>query len=390
MTTQRYDRADNIRLDRKSLGDGSERRDVYLTRTGIFVYHFDPEDGAGLREVRELRPAEEVFAEESLDTLKAITVVQGHPANITLDNQKEHGVGHVGDDVRKSEDGKYVAGSIVIKDRSTLDAIERGELGELSCGYQVELDWTPGEHEGESYDAVQRNIRYNHVGIGDAEGWGRAGHEVRIRDGAYADSMALLKTDHTRIDAPAGAPGANPTDDATNLRRDLDAARGERDAIRSERDASRAEAKKEKERADKAEGERDALKTQLAASKKDSENVDSRVQARIELQDVARPVLGKDFAFTGKSDREIRIAVLTKHDPKFEEKDKSDAYLEGAFRYAAKEVTSDKGALATLSENAIADTTNADGTANTVEDAHTAMTKRNADAWKPKPAKASS
>jgi hypothetical protein len=375
--TIRHDRATTIRLDRKSLGDGSERRDAYLTRTGIFVYHFDPEDGLGFREIRELRPAEEVFADDSLETLRAVTVVQGHPANIDSENWKTHAVGHVGDDVRKSDDGKFVAGSLVIKDRSTLEALDRGELGELSCGYQVELEWSPGEYEGERYDAVQRSIRYNHVGIGDAQGWGRAGHEVRIRD-AYSEDMSIKLDTATRIDAPAGAPNANT--DADNLRKDLEVVRGERDSARGE-------VKKEKERADKAEGERDSLKTKLdaASANSDQATIDARVAARIELQDSARSVLGKDFVFQGKSDREIRVAVITKHDPKFDATEKTDAYLEGAYLYASKTVQDEQQALSNVNETAVSDTTNADGKSSVVEDEKKKMAERNANAWRPKP-----
>lgn len=394
-THKRYDHVERVRiLDRKTLGDGSERRDAYLTRAGIFVYSFDPDDGQGFREIRELRPESEVFDKASLDSLRAVTVVEGHPAHIDSENWHTYAKGHVGDDVRRADDGShFVQASLIIKDKTTLDALDRGELGELSCGYTVDLDWTPGETEdGQHYDAIQRNIRYNHVGIGDASGWGRAGHDVRIRD-AYAEDMSKTDNrvinDQARTDAPAGPLGTqNTNNDAENarLRQDLDSARGERDAIRVERDNARADATKEKDRADKLQGELDATKTKLEQATQTDAQIDARVEARCSLIDSARPVLGGDFVFKGKTERDIRIAVLTKHDRKFDANGKSDAYLEGRFDSVIGEVRQDKANLNELATNANADTTNADGENDMVGKAQREMQERNANAWKPKPA----
>jgi hypothetical protein len=190
--------------------------------------------------------------------------------------------------------------------------------------------------------------------------------------------MSIKLDTATRIDAPAGAPNANT--DADNLRKDLEVVRGERDSARGE-------VKKEKERADKAEGERDSLKTKLdaASANSDQATIDARVAARIELQDSARSVLGKDFVFQGKSDREIRVAVITKHDPKFDATEKTDAYLEGAYLYASKTVQDEQQALSNVNETAVSDTTNADGKSSVVEDEKKKMAERNANAWRPKP-----
>lgn len=393
-THKRYDHTERVRiLDRKVLGDGSERRDAYLTRAGIFVYHFDPDDGQGYREIRELRPESEVFDKASLDSLRAVTVVEGHPAHIDSENWKTYAKGHVGDDVRRADDGShFVQASLVIKDKPTLDALDRGELGELSCGYTVDLDWTPGETEdGQHYDAIQRNIRYNHVGIGDASGWGRAGHDVRIRD-AYAEDMSKTDNrvinDQARTDAPAGPLGTQNNNDAENmrLRQDLDSARGERDAIRTERDNARADAAKEKERADKLQGELDATKTKLEQATQTDAQIEERVEARFNLVDSARPILGADFVFKGKTNKDIQVAVLKKHDPKFDEANKSDAYLAGAFGVVIKQIAQDKVSLSELSTNANANTNNADGGNDIVGDAQKQMAERNANAWKPKPA----
>lgn len=192
---------------RNVLGDGSSRIPAYLTRTGIFVYH----DATG-REIRELRPASEVFDATSLASLRGVTVTVGHPDMIDSKNWREHGVGHVGDNVR--EEGIYIAADLVVKDASALARIDSKDLVELSCGYSVDLDFTAGTFEGEAYDAVQRNIRYNHVALGGTN-WGRAGANVRLLDSrgshaegdvVYAASVRMAgRTRDAWRDAPAPA-----------------------------------------------------------------------------------------------------------------------------------------------------------------------------------------
>ena len=79
-------------------------------------------------------------------------------------------------------DGDKTAGDIIVRKQSTIDKINADgpdALREISCGYDCELEMKPGTSpEGEKYDAIQRNIVINHIGLGPA-GWGRAGSEVQ-------------------------------------------------------------------------------------------------------------------------------------------------------------------------------------------------------------------
>lgn len=60
--------------------------------------------------------------------------------------------------------------------------IDRKEREECSCGYHCDLDPTPGVTPGgERFDAIQKNIRYNHLALGPGGGWGRGGSTVRLR-----------------------------------------------------------------------------------------------------------------------------------------------------------------------------------------------------------------
>lgn len=153
---------------------GFLRVPAYLTRVGVFTYK--RADGTT---IRELRPAEEVFREESLATLSSAPVTDLHPTEmVSPTNVRKLRVGHVGEAVRK--DGRLVAAHITVEDHEIIAKVEKGERREISCGYQCRIDATPGVHEGERYDVVQRDIVYNHAALGPRN-WGRAGNDVCLR-----------------------------------------------------------------------------------------------------------------------------------------------------------------------------------------------------------------
>lgn len=158
---------------RKRKDSGALMVDARLTRTGVFTY--TKADGSPWKEYR---PPEEVFHADSLDSLRGVSVVVGHPdGGVNAESWKKLATGDVRDDVR--QDGDFVQATLAINDSTTVARAESKELVEVSCGYFCELDPTPGEVNGERFDAVQRNIRYNHVALGPKD-WGRAGPEVRL------------------------------------------------------------------------------------------------------------------------------------------------------------------------------------------------------------------
>ncbi len=128
---------------------------------------------------RELRHPDEVFRADSLATLADVPVIdiKDHTAILSPDDYKRASLGHL-----KSyrHDDRFVESELVVQDAATLDAIDNGERTEISCGYECKLDMTPGIFEGEPYDCVQRDIRYNHVALCPPNR-GRAGPEVGLR-----------------------------------------------------------------------------------------------------------------------------------------------------------------------------------------------------------------
>ncbi len=127
-----------------------------LTSVGIFEYT-NP-DGS-IR--RELRLPEEVFKPESLKSYKGKPIIITHDAGlITKDNVHENAVGTILSEGYRS--GDDVRAEIIIHDT---DEMKSAGLKELSLGYNLDLDETPGVWNGQPYDAIQRNIVINHLAL---------------------------------------------------------------------------------------------------------------------------------------------------------------------------------------------------------------------------------
>lgn len=154
------------------------RVEAAVARTGVLEY------SDGTRTWREYRPEEEVFAADSLATLRGAPVTNEHPEKlVSPDTFKAVSCGHAHDDVRR--DGDLVVVDLDVQDAELGRLILAGERREISCGYTCEVERTPGvTPEGERYDAIQRQIRHNHVAL-LPPGEGRSGPDVSLRlDGA--------------------------------------------------------------------------------------------------------------------------------------------------------------------------------------------------------------
>lgn len=152
------------------------------------------------RTVREYRPPESVFAADSLDTLGSIPVTVGHPpAGVSPQNYRQLSVGHVSDapSARRSDGPvEWLDTAVVVNDAETLRKVESGELAEVSMGYVADVVPESGvSPSGEHYDAVQRNIRFNHLAL-LKDGHARAGRGARLRlDGNQEPTPMLMRHD---------------------------------------------------------------------------------------------------------------------------------------------------------------------------------------------------
>jgi len=137
-----------------------------VTRVGVFDY---PDKPADIR--RQLRLPEEVFSPESLASYKGKPIIITHDGGeITSDNVGEEAVGTILSEGREA--GEYVEADTVIHEPDRIKGMR-----ELSLGYSLDLDKTPGVWNGQPYDCIQRNIRINHLAV---VGSARAGDKSRL------------------------------------------------------------------------------------------------------------------------------------------------------------------------------------------------------------------
>lgn len=193
MKVQRFD---SLPLDATYFTDEGYLVDhPIVTSVGIFVYH-NP-DGS---ERRELRLPEEVFAEKSLASYKGKPIIITHDAGyVDTDNVKEESIGTILSEGYR--DGNDVRAEIIIHDT---DSLKKYKMRELSCGYNLQLDETPGVWEGQPYDAIQRDIEINHLALVDKA---RAGEQARLNiDGQGHDCMKGEKLNMENAKRTDGAP----------------------------------------------------------------------------------------------------------------------------------------------------------------------------------------
>lgn len=321
----------------RRLADGRLRADGYLTRTGVFTY-LNP-DGS---QRREYRPEAEVFRADSLTTFADAIVTDDHPATlVTADNAKQVQVGHVSGQPRR--DGDYVAATLVVSDAETIRKIESGKV-QLSCGYECDLDPTPGvAPTGERYDAVQTNIRGNHVAIVEMA---RAGEAARIR----MDAAMMVAEQETPMNALEQALAAMADHKARADKAEADLATARAQVQNLERDLA---------------AERQ-LRTDAVAAEP------ARIRARVELEREAAPVLGDAFK-PELTDREIKTAVVKRVDGEDLAADLHEAAVEVLYRGALKRHAA---AAQSLAEVRQATEVGRNDSANTAAKARAAMVER--------------
>lgn len=313
------------RLDRAdAAGPGALR--AVLTRVGVFPYVIATPEGDTV--IREYRPAREVFAQASLDSLRAAPLVEGHPAFIDGANWAALAKGHIGDDV--APDGEFVRATAHVKDGNTLARVVNGDLVELSCGYTADLVAESGTYDGQPYDAVQTNIRYNHVGLGPKD-WGRAGNDVRVfLDSAeavtHSNGEDMLKvTNALRSDSGTPAPAPAPAP-----------ARNDSPAITHTIDIVALVASKEKAetRASELESQVTALEARLTAlaAANTAQATSDEIGARIALLAQAKG-FGVECPTTDSADT-IRAKVLAKLSPSTKTDGKDPGAIALAFEVA--------------------------------------------------------
>lgn len=302
----------------------------FATRAGIFIYRNN--DGSTRRE---LRPPEEVFDSESMRTLAGVPVTDDHPpAMLNASNTSNFAKGFTGDLVSKVD--QYVEVPLTITSADLIAAIETKEKIETSCGYMADLDETPGEWNGQKYDAIQRKIRYNHLAIVPR---GRAGSEVKIRMDSVAvqlsdnllEGFCMMKLKIDEVDFELSEPVGNAVTakfkkDAVSiaeLNAQCDALKAELDKIKGENQGMQIEL-------DACGTEKKQLMDQLESEKLDSEKIHTAAMARLSLIKVAEKAI-PTMKLDSLSNQEIKVEVIKSRKPDFKTDGLSEHFIDGMF-----------------------------------------------------------
>ena len=304
---EKVQRYDNYAIQAIKTDEGFVMDAPIIGRTGILEYR--NVDGS-IR--REYRPPEEAFNVDSLASIRGKPITQLHHGLVTSANYfNSHPVGTVISDGR--QDGNNIRADVVIY---SLDTEDR----ELSCGYQTELEETSGVTEdGQHYDAIQRNIRYNHLAIVPR---GRAGNARLNMDGNQSieevetmSAKVIFKADNgIEYEVPAEVKVAYDA-----MVEKADATKKDLDAMTAKFDSATAEIEKLKADAEKKEADFKA-------------KFDEAVKTTIELRSIAQKH-GIEKADEMSND-EIKKAVVAKVHPKLNLDGKSAEYIAVAFDLA--------------------------------------------------------
>ncbi len=163
-----------------------------MTKIGVFPYlgrQISPELEPD-RIYQVLRPKEELTRPETLKSLKLIPLINNHTMIGTQAGMKpaeEVGVeGTTGTNVKVS--GHLITNDLKCYTENIKELISSGKK-DLSMGYRCRYELTEGEFEGQHYDAIQRDIIFNHIALVDE---GRMGSDVRVMDSFTFDSIKEL------------------------------------------------------------------------------------------------------------------------------------------------------------------------------------------------------
>lgn len=312
--------------------DGYLVAEAHVARTGIQEY-LASELGMTDRDpnsiVRVYRAPEEVFSDETMHSFAFRPMTLGHPRKmVTADTWKAVSIGQTGGDVQ--QDGKLVRVPLVMMDAAAIKAYEDGTR-ELSMGYSAEIVFKDGvTPEGEQYDAIQTQIKNNHLALVDRA---RGGNQLRIGDdNQRKPTMSDIKTRTVLVDGlsvettDAGAQAISKLqgDLASSHTKLSDAETAHKAAI----------AAKDGELAKK-DAEIDSLKGKVLTDAA----LDAKVKERADLMTTAKAIADQDY--TGKSADDIRKSAVVAKLGDAAIKDKSAEYIAARFDILAEDAKAD-------------------------------------------------
>lgn len=295
---------------------------VPVAKVGVLTYNLP--DGS-MR--RELVPEDTLFNQDSMNSLKMKPITDTHPIERRVDSStaKLRKVGFTGENV--SREGIFLTTPVVVTDHDAVQNVDSGR-DELSPGYRCDLLFQSGSFEGQHYDAIQLNRKYNHVALCDKA---RGGKEIRMNfDSEKCDGIEITEFFNIRkepdmvkfkidgIDYDCAPEVANYI---AKIQGDIGTAKN---------DSATANTNLQKVTA-----ERDTLKEKVDAfEKRDfASEVQKAANEKLALIETAKSVLDADeLAKVVNLDAlSIKKAVIMKKSPSAKLDDKNEIYIEARF-----------------------------------------------------------
>jgi len=318
-------------------GNGFLRGFATLAKEGVYEYG----DASG-KTWRELTPLSTLTDTKWLKSLKMSPITLDHPVVGMVDrkNVKQLSVGSGGSEF--ATDGSGISSELTVMDDAAIVAAQSTHQ-EISLGYYAQVEDRAGVWNGQAYDRVQVARTANHIALVPA---GRHGPDVR----SHFDAAMTARQDGAAIqvgkvtDEPAKITNEAIVDELKKALADAAAAQAKADA--------------EKSRADAAEGKVAALTAENTALKADVAELPAKIdaakadaaaaaKARATLDAKACEMLGKDFVCDGKTDAEVKRAMLESKGIKTDAS-ASEIFLDGALSAVAANVTGGATALDAL------------------------------------------
>jgi uncharacterized protein len=297
----------NISTEREYTDEGFLKVPARISRIGIQEY-LAIEMGLSDREpsdiIRVYRPEEEVFADNSLGSFASKPVTNNHPPElVNTKNFRQYGVGFSGPEVTR--DGMFAKTVLHITDEEAIKNIESGKV-ELSNGYTADIDWTPGvTPDGEKYDAVQRNIKGNHIAIVER---GRAGPACRVADNLpiTGDTVTMAKITIDGVDFEVSDQAAQAVGKLQARLTDTEKeAQTKAEEIKAKEDEMEEKAVEAKKTEDSLKAKIDDAKSKIPTT----DTLDKLVAERTAVVDTVRKV-APDLEWVGKDADTLRKEVV--------------------------------------------------------------------------------
>ncbi len=391
--------------------EGFLRVHMRIARVGELKYR----NADGTERIEVVSP-EVLFAKDSTDSFKMKPITLGHPPErVTAENARQYERGMTGHAITIDNDFLGIVGTVT--DKETIDAIERGDASEVSCGYDAPIRLRP---DGK-YDQLSRYG--NHVA---AVYRGRAGSEVRfgmdsadepievwVQDADEGTSTPTDQVDLPLIDRKDSPKMTIVTLSNRNYNIDGDDAPKLADAVATlltehaetltKHDADLSSAKSatvaETKRADAAEAKLEVVsaeKTQLTQkldaaeqTRMDADQISTEVEARLGTWQIVLPLLRQDAADFQPdyklSVSEIQKLAIAKKFPEIKLDGKSDDAISAMWELtepALKQVETRTDSSQDLFELVTVAQSNTEYRVDALDSARKKAAQAYADAWK--------